>query len=350
MYDPRGLYVDPILTNFSVGWQDQNVYALRLAPETPVDTPSGRYRVFDRSNWMIWRSRREPGTQANRISGRKWSEDVFSTKEHSLAAEIYDEERRVLESQGGLANATFGGSLQIDPERDAAEDVTRSLFLEVELKVSTLFRDVTQYPSNHVVTLTGGGTGTRWDNYALATAGDPTTAYSDPVANLRAAFQRVYMDTGRWPNTISIPFDAIGVIENHPKVVRRFQNFALTDPEAWRALMGLPADATANLNVFVVDSKFNNADNIDAIESIVSFWGQDVWVGLVDQTPGQRTFTFAKTFSQKYTEAGGQTRPTENYRDEDRKTDIVRTSWSYDLKVVSGSAGYIIKTAVNAIP
>jgi hypothetical protein len=349
MYDPSGLYVDPILTNFSVGWQDENMYALRLAPETPVDTKSGRYRVFDRSSWLIYRSRREPGTQANTIQGRKWSEDTFATKEHSLQAEIYDEERRQLQSQGGLANAVFGGALQIDPERDAADDVTRSLMLEAELKVSTIFRDTTQYPANHVATLTGGATGTRWDNYALLTAGDPTTAYSDPVANLKAAWQRVYLDTGRWPNTVIIPFDALGVVENHPRVVRRFLNFALTIPEAWQQLMGLPPGATDNLNIFVVDSKFNTADNIDLAENIVSFWGQDIWVGLVDQTPGQRTFTFAKTFSQSYTEAGGQVRPTENWREENRKTDLVRTSWSYDIKVVSGVAGYLIKTAVNAV-
>jgi hypothetical protein len=222
--------------------------------------------------------------------------------------------------------------------------------LELELKVTTLFRDTTQYPSNHTTTLTSGGTGTRWDNYALVTPGDPTTAYSDPVANLKTAWQRVYLDTGRWPNTVAIPFEALGVVENHPRVVRRFLNFALTNPLAWQQLMGLPDAAVADLNIFVVDSKYNTSDNLDVAESISTFWGQDVWVGLVDQTPGQRTFTFAKTFAQEYTEAGGATRPTENWREENRKTDVVRTSYSYDQKVVSSLAGYLIKTAVNTIP
>lgn len=347
MYDPSGLYIDPILTNLSVGWADENLYALRLAPETPVNTKSGRYRVFDRSHWLIYRSRREPGTSANRIGQRRWSEDTFNTQEHSLAAEIYDEERQQLQSQGGLANATFGGDLQIDPEGDATDDCTRSIMLELELKVSTLFRDVTQYPANHVMTLTSGGTGTQWSNYAEATPGNPDTAYSDPVANFKTAFQRIYLDTGRWPNTISIPFDATGIVENHPRIVERFRHFALTDPQAWQMLMGLPPEATANLNIFVVDSKFNNADNVDEVEDIVSFWGQDVWVGLVDQTPGQKTFTFAKTFAQKYPD--GTLRPTENYRDEDRKTDIVRTSYSYDQKVIAGAAGFLFKTAVAAV-
>jgi len=76
MYDPSGLYVDPILSGFSVGYQDQQLYGHRLAPETPVSALSGRYRVFDRSNWLIFPDTRAPGTVANEVVGRKWSEDT----------------------------------------------------------------------------------------------------------------------------------------------------------------------------------------------------------------------------------------------------------------------------------
>lgn len=347
MYDPGTLYVDPILTGLSVGFAEQNIYGLRLAPETPVRTQSGRYRVFDRSDWLIHRSRREPGTQANTVGARKWSEDQFKTQEHSLQAEIYDEERQELNSQGGLADSVFGGSLQIDPEADAVEYVTRSIFLEHEQKVSGVFRNVANYPASHTVTLTGGGTGTQWSNYAMATANVPSTAYSDPVANLKVAMQRIFLDTGRWPNTFIIPFDAVGVIENHPRLVARFQYTAVTDNEAWKQLLGLPPAATANLNIFVVDSKFNAADNIDSVENIQTFWGTDVWLGLVDPTPGQKTKTFAKTFAQVY--PSGDTRPSDRWREENRKTDLVRTSFKYDVKVISGTAGYLFKTAVAAV-
>jgi hypothetical protein len=346
-YDPGDLYIDPILTELSVGFKDANIYGLRLAPETPVNTQSARYRVYDRSHWLIYRSRREPGTQANRIPGRKWSEDQFKTAEHSLASEIYDEERQELLSQGGLADPVFGGDLQIDPEADATEDVTRSIMLEHELLVTSTFRNTANYPSGHTATLTSGGTGTRWSNYALATAGDASSAYSNPVADLKLAFQRVFMHTGRWPNTLAFPWDAVGIIENHPRLVARFQYTGVTDNNAWKSLLGLPPEATNNLNIFIVDSVYNAADSIDAPENIQKFWGTDVWIGLVDQTPGQKTMTFAKTFAQKY--PAGTTRPTDRYRDEDRKVDIVRTSFKYDVKIISGVAGYIIKTAVDAI-
>lgn len=340
MYDPSALYVDPILSDFSVGWQDQQVYGLTLAPETPENTKSGRYRVFDRSDWLIYDGdRREPGTVAGEIHGRRWSEDEFATRERSLTAPIYDEERQQLLSRGGLANPAFGGALSINPDLDAAKLVLRSLQLRHEKITSGIFRDSTNYPANHVVTLSGAS---KWSDY---TGG--TSSTSDPVSNLKTAFQRIHLDTGLWPNLIAIPFDAAGVVENHPRLVDRFKNWSLMQPQAWQVLMGLPDEATANLRIIMVDSKFNNADNLDAAEDIQTFWGQDIWVGIVQDAPGQETFTFAKTFSQIY--PNGSVRPTEKWREESRKTDLVRTSWSYDVKVVAGVAGYLIKNAVAVV-
>lgn len=336
MYDPGLLYVDPILTGFSVGFQDQTLYGTRLFPITPVRTQSGNYRVYDRSNWIIFPSRREPGTIANEVRGGKWSLDNFQTKEHSLQAPILDEERQELFSQGGLSDPTFGGDLQIEPERDATDLVTRSLLLEHEQKVSTAMRNAANYPGNHTVTLAGAQ---QWSDYT-----NGVTSTSNPVSDIKNAVMRIYQDTGRWPNTMTIPMDALGVIEGHPRVVDRFKNFSLTDPEAWKSLLNVPYPE----NFFVVDSRYNSADNIDATENIVSFWGQDVWIGLVDPTPGQKTKTFGKTFSQIYPD--GTIRPTEKWREEPRKADIVRTSFKYDLKIVSNVAGYLIKNAVAALP
>jgi hypothetical protein len=345
MYDPSGLYYDPILTNLSIGMPDQQLYGLRLAPETPVNTQSGRYRVYDRSHWLVYRSRREPGAVANKIQGRKWSEDQFHTQEHSLAADVYWEEMQQLHSLGGLANPVFGGDLQIDPHADAADDVAGAILRELEVKISTIFRDTSQYPASNTTTLTGTS---QWNNYAFVTPLDPYSIVSNPVADIRHAAQVIYLATLRWPNTLTIPFDAIGIIENHPRVVDRFKNFSLNQPDAWRTLMQLPPEA-GPMNVIVTDSRINNASSVDDPENIVSLWGQDVWIGLVDPQPGQKTKTFAKTFAQQYTGAGGATRPTERWTEIERKTDVVRNSYKYDVKIVSPVAGFLIKTAVAQV-
>lgn len=337
MYDPSGLYIDPILTTFSVGYKDQTLYGLQILPETPVRTMSGRYRVFDRSSWMIHESRREPGTVANEIAGAKWSEDVFLTQEHSLQAPIHDEERQQLLSQGGLADPVFGGDLQIDPERDATDLVTGSILRAHEKKVADLIRNAANYPAGNKVTLAGSQ---QFDDYTMVTAGVAETIVSDPVGRIMTAMRAIYTATLRWPNVMVVPTMGMSFIENHPRLIKRFQNFTLTQPDAFRTLTGFEG------KIIGVDSVYNTANNIDAAESIASFWGKDIWLGIVDPTPGQRTKTFGKTFAQIY--PSGVTRPTERWREEPRKSDIVRTSFKYDTKIVSSNAGYLITNAFSA--
>jgi hypothetical protein len=150
----------------------------------------------------------------------------------------------------------------------------------------------------------------------------------------------VYGATGRYPNVLAIPTLGMRYIENHPRVIDRFKNFALTMDDAFRALTGFTGV------IIPLESMYNAANNIDATASMTSFWGKDVWLGIVDNTLGLNQMTFGKTFSQIYPD--GSTRPTERWREEPRKADLVRTSWKYDLKIVTASAGYLIKTAFSA--
>lgn len=332
MYDPGALYTDPILTNLSVGFKDQSLYGEQLFPMTPVNTQSGKYRIFDRSDWLIFEDRREPGVVAREVRGRKWSEDTFFTKEHSLQAPVYDEENQQLNSQGGYADPTFGGALQIDPHADATKLITRALLLKHELKVSTLIRDTAQYPAGSFVTLAGAQ---QWDDY---TGGEAST--SNPVNDILVAMRKVWSLTRRYPNVLAIPTMGMSYIENHPRVVARFKNFRLTQPDAFQLLTGFEG------RIINVDSVYNAADHLDATQSITDFWGKDVWLGIVEPTPGLLTQTFGKTFAQVYPNGG--IRPVDRWREEDRKSDIIRASMKYDLKVVSNIAGYIIKTAFSA--
>lgn len=329
MYDPSGLYTDPLLTNFSKGYQPQNLFGLRIFPMVEVSSPSGRYRVFDRSHWLIYNDRREPGTVANEIKGRKWSEDTYSTKEHSLQSPVYDEEEQFLNSQGGLANAAFGGPLQIDPEEDAVIAVKTSVQLKHEKLVADTVRNTANYAAGHSITL---GAADQWDNYAGAT--------SNPLDVVQAAIRKIDADIGRPPNLMVLPREGVTWLENHPDVVARFSNFALTNEDAFRLLTGFEGE------ILLVDSKYNAADNIDATESITSLWGKDVFLGYVEPEPNLNTLTYAKTFAVPY--PNGEVTPVERWREEGRKSDLVRYSWRYDVKITSNIAGYIIKTAFSA--
>jgi hypothetical protein len=332
MYDPSTLYTDPILSNFSTGYRFPTLVGERIFPITPVGTKSGRYRVFNRADWLIFPDRREPGTVANEIRGRRWSEDTFSVKEHSLQAPVHDEERQELSSLGGYANPAFGGALQIDPERDAVALCTRSILLGEEKKIADAARNTANYAAGHFVTLAGAQ---QWDDYTGGTA-----STSNPQTDIQAAIRKIYQDTGRYPNVMLIPTLGMPYIENHPRIVDRFKNFALSVPDAFRTLTGFEGE------IIPVESVYNAADNIDATESITSLWGKDVILAVVDDTPGQETQTFGKTFAQPYPD--GSVRPTDRWREEPRKSDLFRVSMNYDIKIVSNVAAYVIKTAFSA--
>src|SRR5439155_21045045 len=126
------------------------------------------------------------------------------------------------------------------------------------------------------------------------------------------------------------------------------QYTSVYNPDAWKQLLGLPDGVAEGLNVFVVDSMYNSADNLDLAPTMTSFWGQDVWVGIVNPEDGMNVQTFGKAFARPY--PNGDIRPADRWREEGRKTDVVRVSMRYDLKIVNALAGYIIKTAVTAIP
>jgi hypothetical protein len=332
MYDPSTLYTDPILTTLSVGFKDQSLYGTELFPITPVNTQSGRYRVFDRSDWVIFEDRREPGTIAREVRGRKWSEDTFKTQEHALQGAVHDEENQQLNSLGGLANSAFGGALQIDPHADQTKLLTRAILLKHELKASTLIRDTAQYPGGNTVTLAGAQ---QWSDY---TGG--VTSTSNPVNDILVGMRTIWSLTRRYPNVLAIPTMGMSYIENHPRVVDRFKNFRLTQDDAFRLLTGFEG------RIINVDSVYNSANNMDATPVVTDFWGKDVWLGIVDPQPGLLTMTFGKTFSQSYPSGG--IRPTDRWREEDRKADVIRVSMKYDLKIVSNVAGYLIKTAFGA--
>jgi hypothetical protein len=279
----------------------------------------------------MYNDRREPGTVANEIGGRKWSEDTFKTKEHSLQSAVADEEEQFLNSQGGLATDAFGGPLQLDPHEDAVAAVKTAILLRHEKLVADTVRNTANYPGGSSITL---ATADQWDNYAGAT--------SNPIDVLRAAVQKIQNLTGETPNRMAFPREGIGWIENHPDIVARFINFSLMDPQAWVKLIGFDP----NGEILLVDSKYNAADNIDATESITSLWGKDVWLGYVEDTPSLETLTFGKTFQVPY--PNGDATPVDRWREEGRKSDLVRYSWRYDAKITSAIAGYIIKTAFSA--
>jgi hypothetical protein len=245
---------------------------------------------------------------------------------------VLDEERREYLSQGGLSNPAFGGGLNINVEQDAVALVVGSLQRKHELIIANTARNTATYPVGNTVTLSGTS---QWNDYT----GAPTTT-SDPVTNVLTAMRAITAAIGQPPNVMLFNSAGASYIENHPRVVSRFQYFSLAEPDAFQRLTGF---AGTIYQVGVGDDIYNTADNIDATFSAGNFWGKDVLLAYVDNSDGMNIQTFMKTFT--YPQYGGALKPIDRWREENRRADIFRQTWEYDIKVVNSSAGYLIKNA-----
>lgn len=312
--------VDPLLTNFSTGFVAKELIGERVAPLTPVSNLNGRYMVYDRSDWLIYPDERAMGTVANEIRAGKWSTDTYTVREHSLQVPVFDEEREQMGAEG-----SFPVDFTLD--ESATELGTRSILLGHEKVVSDAVRATASYASaSYYTTLSGTS---QWSDYS---------GTSDPVDDIEVGLRQVYSGTGRTANFMVIPWIVWSYVRNHPKLVDRFKSFRLTAPEAFQELTGFSG------TLVIAESQYNAAQHEDLAESITDFWGKDVWIGLVDPTPGQRTKTFIKSFYYPY--QGTTLRPVDRWREEARKADLIRVSQRYDIKVVSNTAGYLIKDVV----
>lgn len=326
MYDASAVYFDPILTNFSVGYQAQDLIADVLSPIVPVTYQTGKWRVFDRSNWLVPGSdRREPGTVAHEIYGRKWSTDSYFAVEHSLQAPVTDEEVRNLGvDSGNPANAAlFAG---VDPNLDATQLVTNQILLGLENQVSTVARNTANYASGLFTTLSGTA---QWSDHG---------ATSDPITDIEVGMRAVYSKIYKMPNLMILPWQVMSQLKNHPKIVSRIQYFQTSTEGVLQQLTGFQG------RVVVPQSVYNTADNYDLTESVSEFWGKDVILAVTEPNAQMNTKCFMKTFAQPYD--NGQIRAVDRWREEPRKSDIVRCSMKYDTKIVSNTAAYIIKAAV----
>lgn len=325
MYDPKKLATfDPILTGFSLGYQPQERIGEILFPVTEVGTQSGSYFIFDRSNWLIYPDRREPGTEPNMIQGRKWSTDVFNVKEHALEAEVVDEER---EEVGSASSALVPSD--INPEADAIEDVTGALLLRHEKLVADTVRNVANYAAGHTATLSGSA---KWSDYGQS-ATAPYPFNSNPIQNIRDANLQIYRDTGRYPNLMWFSFDAWQALIYHPSFVARWAGIQAMPPQdAFKQLSGF------NGRVVIGESVYNAAQNVDLAESITSLWGKDAGMAIVEPLSGQRTKTWGKTFVRPY---NGIRRPVFRWRVDSHFKDMFAVKYRYDCKIVSNVAGYL---------
>jgi hypothetical protein len=323
VYDTRGggnTHIDRALTNISLGYPNEEFVGDVLFPSVRVRKQSDLYYVFGREGWVLepGADLRAPGTEANEIPGLEVSTEPYFAREHALQIAVTDEERENVDSP-------------MAPDRDGTELVTSKLLLGRELAIKNKVTTVANYASGNTVTLSGTD---QWSDYTN----------SDPIGDSHTARDAIHAKLFVRPNLVVMPYQVMSVLEDHPDFIERikYSQVGVVTEELIARIMGLP-------RVVVPGVGYNTA-RMGQAASIGYLWGKDVVYAYVPARAGLRIPAFGYEFTWVY--PGGQAQVTERWREQRRKSDIIRVSRRYDLKFVAvdGSgdsvAGYLIKNAV----
>lgn len=325
VYAPTGsgsTHVDQVLTNISVGWPNEGLVGDVLFRSVPVRKQSDKYYIFGREAWKPEDDLRAPGTVANEIPGLQISTDTYYAQEHALQIPVTDEERLNVDSP-------------LAPDRDATGLVTSKIMLGREVAIKNLVTTAANYSSSLTVTLSGTS---QWSDYAN----------SDPIGNFRTGIAAVHAKIFLEPNVAVIPYQVMTVLQDHPDFIERikYSERGIVTADLIASIIGVD-------RIVVPGAGINNA-NLGQPVSLGYLWGKDVILAYVPPNPGLKVPAFGYEFT--WTGNGG-AQVIDRWREEPRRSDLIRCRRSYDLKLVAQGdagtadagksiAGYLIKAAV----
>jgi hypothetical protein len=328
VYAPTGtgsLHMDQALTNVSLGWPAPGLVGGALFPQVGVKKQSDKYYQFGREQWLPEvGDYRAPGAIANEIPGLRVSLDTYYAQEHALQIPVADEERENVDDV-------------FKPDEDAANLVTSKIMLGREIAMQSLVTTVANFASGLAVTLSGT---TQWSDYINS------APISDVKTGRRAVNGKIFAD----PNTAVIPYQVMSILEDHPDIIERikYSERAILTPEIIAAVFGLGRVIVPGVPVG------SGGPSGNAIVGSY-LWGKDVLLAWVPDSPGLKIPAFAYEFVWSY---GGQAQVVDRWREDPRKSDLIRCSRRYDLKLVGNEinpasgdfgksiSGYLIKAAV----
>jgi len=327
VYDPSGsnnIHIDQVLTNISVGWQNEGLVAEQLFSRVGVRKQADKYYTFGREAWLPEAGDlRAPGTEANEIPGVAVSTDTYYAQEHALQVAVTDEERENTDSP-------------MSPDRDGTELVTSKILLGREKAMHDLATDASQYASDMTVDLSS-GTNTQWDE-----------ASGNAIGDIKLGRHTMHAHVFLEPNVGIFPYQVMSVLEDDPDFIERikYSERAILTSDLIAAVVGIPKIIIPGTGI---------ASSASLVPGYL--WGKDVLLAWVPPRAGLKIPAFAYEFTWGY---GGNTpMVTDRWREERRKSDIIRVSRRYDLKLVGREnnpndtnvgkvvTGYLIKNAVS---
>lgn len=317
------------LQTLSLGFQNREMIADRVAPRIPVANQSDKFRIWGKNHLLAHESRWFPGTIPNEIQMR-WSETTYFAELRKL---------RTLVTRAEKDNADE--DLNLDEE--ATLVVTDALIVSREKRVADMFTNPANYAAGQKITKAGGS---EWDQAAVVTT-------AQPLIDIMALVAKVSQNAMVPQTELTVVIPEIvfqTALWNNAAVVNRMPgaNVAVVTADLLRVVL--------NVKEVIIASAFSAAlpevADADVITGYTNtpMWGDTVWVGLVNRDRNQRAPSFARSFNWRK-QTNGQDRLIRVYPtdDEGREADWTEGKEAIGEQIVYADAGGIIINTLSTI-
>lgn len=302
---PRTTYVDPLLTNVSVGYKNESYIAEQFFPTVYVDKETGIYFVKDKENLRAPAdARRGEFSRANRVVNTL-SEATYTLEEKSLETPISD---RVMRNY----------SDPFDPKKNAVELVSEKLLIdnEKDLKTTILASSANNTDA----------------------AGSWATISTDIVGTVRSKAALIQKATGHQPNVALISKDTLdnGILKN----TAFLDSVKYTSMVNDEVLMGALAK-WLNVKKVLIGSAVENTAKEGQTDSMSWIWDDLFVLAFVPESAALETPAAGYRLVQK------DARFVDTWYEQEIKTTFVRANDFFDNKVVDYSAMEIISDTIT---
>lgn len=304
---------DPILTNVSVKYRNEDFIADKILPSIKVPKESFYYYQFGKENFDPKNAYRRPKDLPSDIDF-SLTRTAGSCEEYSLRILISDRERD--DQDKGL-----------ELEIEASEITAEQIKLAREIKAASLLlntSNITNYQQLAAYNEQSNPTYVQFDDYEN----------SDPVKIISALKETALEACGRMPNTIVMNPKIEEVIANNPQYRETYKytqslidgNFLPMTFLGMKLLRGAALKNTATLG---------------ASTSLSFVWGNYILLAYVEPSPGKKKVSVGYTFERQPL----QTRI--NY-DKERKGTWTENSHICGEKIVAADCAYLITSVLSA--
>lgn len=294
-------HTNKVLTNISIDFANEaNHIADKVFPRVMVKRDADKYAVYD-SHFRVADDQKADGARASRVT--------FSATTTTYNADDYALEDVITPRQ--LRNT----DAPINLEKDSTEFLTRQIMDNKEVRAAALLFTSASWTNNATLSAT-------YNDYTADVA-DPLTAFDTGAVTVMKAIARM-------PNKAVIGRDTLSHLKNNYKVIERikYTQRASVTPDLLAAMF--------EVGEVMVGTHVNDTTNEATTSSGGFTWGDNIWLGYIETSPGLKkpsaTYQFSTT--------GLRVRKWNDQAVEG--STVIEAMDNYDLVIPATGAGYLI--------